>query len=155
MSTLYPWFRRTTISINSPSDNIQLLALDDSVLEKHVCQSDCYFTTLNCFRKRVHAYCYGHIKNVQDCQQCQHSCDSKLMKFVLNEFNDCTLNETIRFARLAQFGKDRWLPIKSGLQKRYFYFNSLLNSFFSFSFIFFFNLEQFLSIFLLRIFLHS
>ena len=91
---------------------IQNLKFED-FLTKHVCNASDYFMTLNCFRKRLHDYCYGHIKKVSDCQQCQHSCQSKLMEFVLNACDGIDLDGDVRFARLAQFGKDRWLPIKS------------------------------------------
>ena len=85
-------------------------------LEKHVCHSDDYFQALNCMRLRNHNYCYAHIKRESNCLQCMHSCQSRLMDYILDAFKEFQLTtENVRFARLAEFGKDRWLPIKPGL----------------------------------------
>ena len=96
-------------------ESVQNLKFEDC-LERHVCDAKDYYKTLNCLRKREHDYCFGHIKYDQGCQQCNHSCTSNLVDFLIGEFDGVVLNETIRFPRLAPFGKERWLPIKSGLQ---------------------------------------
>ena len=85
----------------------------ETCMDHFVCSPKDDMTTLNCFRKRFHRYCFLHTRHNKQCQHCLHSCESKLKTFIMDLLVDIDLDYQIRFSRLVNFGEsnERWLPI--------------------------------------------
>ena len=88
-------------------------------LDHYVCSPKDEITTLNCFRKKTHRYCFLHVRPRKDCRYCLHSCNSTLKKFIMDLLHDIDMDYKIRFSRLVNFGKsnDRWLPIDNNSEE--------------------------------------
>ena len=77
-----------------------------------MCDSSNYFETINCLRKRRHQTCFQHVKNESKCNLCHHECDSNLDKYLRDKIDSIDLSYELRFARLVQYAKDRYLPVR-------------------------------------------
>ena len=84
----------------------------DEICKLHVCDPSNFHAVQTCLRKRNHRSCYEHTAFKKDCNNCLHQCSSKLTEFLVKQVANYNMDYDVRFARLKEFEKNRWLPVK-------------------------------------------
>ena len=84
----------------------------ESLLEHDVCSRD-YQSIVQCFRKRRSNYCFNHVKRMENCASCTHSCESRISQFIYSMIGDIAIEGMVPFPRLKQIQKDKYIPLRA------------------------------------------
>ena len=93
------------------NDALKMLNFDQ-ICKYHLCDPSNFHAVQTCLRKRSHRYCFEHTAFKKNCDKCLHQCSSGLTDFLLKEVENYDMNFDLRFARLKEFEKNRWLPVR-------------------------------------------